>query len=73
MQRSLFQFGTGLSKPSNSNTLFVIPNRIVGTFQFGKPVLILRDPEIIKQMTIKDFDHFEDHRNLIDEKVCIML
>lgn len=34
-------------------------------------MLILRDPEVIKQMIIKDFDHFEDHRNLIDEKVML--
>lgn len=47
-------------------------HKVVGTFQFGKPMLILRDPEVIKQMVIKDFDHFEDHRNLIDEKVDIL-
>ena len=27
-------------------------------------MLILSDPEIIKQVTVKDFDHFIDHRSL---------
>lgn len=33
------------------------------------PLYILRDPEVIKRMAIKDFDHFEDHRSLIDDQV----
>lgn len=49
---------------------YFLSNRTVGTFQFGKPMLILRDPEVIKQMLVKDFDHFEDHRVLFDDKVC---
>jgi len=39
----------------------------------GKPIYLLRDPEIVKQVTIKDFDHFVDHRVLIDEKVDPLL
>ncbi|XP_050297701.1 cytochrome P450 9e2-like isoform X2 [Anthonomus grandis grandis] len=27
---------------------------------------MLRDPELIKQITVKDFDHFTDHRQLVD-------
>lgn len=41
----------------------------MGTFEFGKQVIYLRDPETIKQMIIKDFDHFEDHRDFIDDTV----
>lgn len=44
-------------------------DRTIGTFEFGKPVIYLRDPETIKQLVIKDFDHFEDHRDFIDDKV----
>lgn len=36
---------------------------------------MIRDPETIKKITIKDFDHFEDHRNIINDKVndlCII-
>lgn len=29
---------------------------------------MVRDPEAIKQITIKDFDYFEDHKPFIDEK-----
>lgn len=28
---------------------------------FSVPVLIVRDPDLIRQITIKDFDHFTDH------------
>ncbi|CAG9762961.1 unnamed protein product [Ceutorhynchus assimilis] len=43
------------------------PNtRYSGFYQFALPSLILRDPDLIKQITIKDFDHFTDHRPFID-------
>lgn len=29
---------------------------------------MVRDPELIRQLTIKDFDHFQDHRVLVDAK-----
>jgi cytochrome P450 family 9 len=29
---------------------------------------MLRDPDLIKQITIKDFDHFLDHRSLVPEE-----
>lgn len=38
-----------------------------------KPVYFIRDPSLIKQLAIKDFDHFEDHSLLIDENVDSML
>nr|AAR97606.1 cytochrome P450 9E1 [Diploptera punctata] len=38
-----------------------------GFYEFLKPVVVLRDPELIKMVTIKDFEHFLDHRNLITE------
>nr|QZM07460.1 cytochrome P450 monooxygenase CYP9EK5 [Lasioderma serricorne] len=38
------------------------PNeRYVGMFQMGTPSLVIRDIDLIKQLTIKDFDHFVDH------------
>lgn len=43
--------------------------RISGFFDFRIPQYIVRDPEAIKRIAINDFDHFEDHRNLIDESV----
>jgi cytochrome P450 family 9 len=38
-------------------------------FEFRNPFFLLRDPEIIKQISIKDFDHFTDHRVLVDPKI----
>lgn len=36
--------------------------RFVGNYEFVKPVIVVRDPEVIKQITVKDFDHFTNHR-----------
>lgn len=38
-------------------------------FDFGRPTLMVRDPEMIRQITIKDFDHFENHRLFIDDSM----
>ncbi|KOB74837.1 Cytochrome P450 [Operophtera brumata] len=45
------------------------PNeRFVGKFEFTNPQLLIRDIELVKQITIKDVEHFLDRRTLIDEK-----
>lgn len=36
--------------------------RICGIFAFRTPAIVVRDPEAIKQITIKDFAYFEDKR-----------
>lgn len=43
--------------------------RIAGMFTFRTPQYLVRDPEIIKQIAVKDFDHFEDHSAFTDEKI----
>lgn len=45
------------------------PNeRIIGIYELiGGPVYIIRDPELIKQITIKDFEHFVNHRTSVGE------
>ena len=35
--------------------------RYVGYLQFGTPVLLIRDLDLIKQIGVKDFDNFHDH------------
>lgn len=35
--------------------------RFSGFFVFRQPGYLIHDPELIKQITIKDFDHFVDH------------
>ncbi|CAH2269488.1 jg27297 [Pararge aegeria aegeria] len=43
--------------------------RFVGKYEFMKPVIIVRDLDLAKNITVKDFEHFLDHRNFTDEKV----
>lgn len=42
-------------------------SRYVGVYNFLKPTLILRDPELIKEMTIKSFNHFNNHLPFLPE------
>lgn len=42
--------------------------RIIGLFTLTTPFYIIRDPELIKKIAVKDFDHFMDHRKVIDDK-----
>jgi hypothetical protein len=39
-----------------------------GVFQFMFPTLLIRDPELIKMVTVKDFEHFLDHQAPISEE-----
>ncbi|KAJ8973166.1 hypothetical protein NQ317_007507 [Molorchus minor] len=39
--------------------------RFSGMYQFFVPTLVIRDPDLLKQITVKDFDHFTDHRPLV--------
>lgn len=42
---------------------------VVGMFIFGEPVLLLRSPEFIKKVLIKDFSTFPNRRQTVYEKV----
>lgn len=44
--------------------IFVL--RISGLFDFGSPVYVIRDPHLIKQLAVKEFDHFVDHKFMLD-------
>lgn len=35
--------------------------RVTGFYDLMKPIYMLRDPEVIKQIAVKDFDFFTDH------------
>lgn len=41
--------------------------RYSGIYQFASPAFLLRDPELLKQITVKDFDYFTDHRTFVPE------
>uniref|UniRef100_A0A1A9W7C0 Cytochrome P450 n=1 Tax=Glossina brevipalpis TaxID=37001 RepID=A0A1A9W7C0_9MUSC len=43
--------------------------QVYGIFDQRQPLLLIRDPELIKQITVKDFDHFVNHRTVFaDDK-----
>jgi hypothetical protein len=39
-----------------------------GVYQFMSPVVLLRAPEFIKMLTVKDFEHFLDHQLPLTEE-----
>jgi len=43
--------------------------KYVGVIDFGVPTVLLRDPELIRIITVKDFEYFPDHRSFVDESV----
>ncbi|CAB0031705.1 unnamed protein product [Trichogramma brassicae] len=43
--------------------------RYVGAFDFMRPVIVLRDLELIKDVTIKHFDNCPDHKSFFDDTV----
>ncbi|XP_058796195.1 cytochrome P450 9e2-like [Phymastichus coffea] len=43
--------------------------KYVGAFNFTKPVFVIRDLELIKNITIKNFDYFPDHNPIGDESL----
>lgn len=43
--------------------------RIIGMFDMRTPQYVARDPEAIKQIGVKNFDHFEDHQSFTDDSI----
>nr|AJN91173.1 cytochrome P450 monooxygenase CYP9G18 [Cnaphalocrocis medinalis] len=43
--------------------------RYVGYMELTSPYILIRDPELIKQITVKDFDHFTNHKEFFSEEV----
>ncbi|KAK9511837.1 hypothetical protein O3M35_000421 [Rhynocoris fuscipes] len=45
------------------------PNeRIVGIYELLSPVLVIRDPQLIEKILVKDFQYFTDHTKMVDDK-----
>ena len=42
---------------------------MVGIFKAGTPTLVLRDPELIKDITVKSFQNFRDNELYLDKSV----
>lgn len=43
--------------------------RVSGLFEFRRPVVLIRDPKLIKHLAVKDFEYFMDHRVVITEDI----
>lgn len=43
--------------------------RYVGFYQFLQPILMIKDPKLIKQICVKDFEYFLDRRPFVAEDV----
>ncbi|XP_026324779.1 probable cytochrome P450 9f2 isoform X2 [Hyposmocoma kahamanoa] len=43
--------------------------KYVGYIEATTPIIMVRDPELIKNLTVKDFDHFMDHRQFFPEDI----
>ncbi|XP_053608012.1 uncharacterized protein LOC128673884 [Plodia interpunctella] len=51
-----------------NRTYNAFPNeRFVGKFEFSNPMILIKDLELAKKITVKDFEHFVDHRSFFDE------
>nr|AVL92864.1 CYP450 [Locusta migratoria] len=42
------------------------PHPYAGAFSFSIPLMMIRDPDLIRAVTVKDFDHFTDHMDFIN-------
>uniref|UniRef100_A0A6P7G998 Cytochrome P450 9e2-like n=1 Tax=Diabrotica virgifera virgifera TaxID=50390 RepID=A0A6P7G998_DIAVI len=47
--------------------------RYFGLYQMVTPTLAIRDPDLIKHIAVKDFEHFTDHRQMIPENADPLL
>ncbi|KPJ17676.1 putative cytochrome P450 9f2 [Papilio machaon] len=46
------------------------PNeKYVGYIEATSPIVLIRDPEIIKRITVKDFDHFVNHKEFFPSEI----
>ncbi|XP_012521731.2 cytochrome P450 9e2 [Monomorium pharaonis] len=43
--------------------------KYVGMFDMTIPLVMIRDPELIKSITLKNFDMFMNHRSFVDEEL----
>ncbi|PSN43538.1 Cytochrome P450 9e2 [Blattella germanica] len=41
-------------------------HKYAGIFEFGKPVLLIRDPEVIKDVLVREFSKFHDNEIFVD-------
>jgi cytochrome P450 family 9 len=42
--------------------------RVGGMFEFMTPTMMVTDPEIIRDICVKNFDYFHDRRMIVNEE-----
>ncbi|KAF7403884.1 hypothetical protein HZH68_006678 [Vespula germanica] len=63
-------FGKKSFQELNTMIYEMLPGeKYVGTMDFATPLLIVRDPDLLKDIMVKQFDHFPDHRAFVDENI----
>ncbi|KAJ6640760.1 putative cytochrome P450 9f2 [Pseudolycoriella hygida] len=76
-----FLFGTMASFILNRESVYDFSNniyrkfprqKVIGLFDMRKPFFCVRDVDVLKQIGVKDFEYFEDHRSFVDEKADVM-
>ena len=76
-QKPVFLFGTNMNMLINKKSLPEIialrynafyEEKMVGLFEMRTPLLMVKDPAIIKQLAVKEFDSFLDHQVILSEE-----
>ncbi|CAH1974892.1 unnamed protein product [Acanthoscelides obtectus] len=66
--RQFFMRETAADQMKRLHDLY--PNdRYTGGYQMVVPTFMVRDPDLIKSICVKDFDHFSNHRTFVPEDV----
>lgn len=75
--KPIFLFGTNSNMLINKKSLPEVINKryndfydekLVGLFEMRSPLLMVKDPAIIKQLAVKEFDSFLDHTVVLSEE-----
>lgn len=58
-----------MSLPDNVRRIYDLFSdvRYFGLYDFITPIYVIHDPDLITTITIKNFDNFCDHRNIVNE------
>ncbi|XP_032682973.1 cytochrome P450 9e2-like [Odontomachus brunneus] len=43
--------------------------KYIGLMDMATPLILIRDPEVIRDVMVKDFEHFPDHRSFANEDI----
>ncbi|XP_055696966.1 probable cytochrome P450 9f2 isoform X2 [Phlebotomus papatasi] len=44
-------------------------DKVIGFWNKDTPIILMKDPDVVKRFAVKEFEHFQDRRNFISEKL----